>query len=167
MTNAVKMGRPSSFNDRLVERLLQMATQGATDAQMAKTAGVGYRTFMTWKAQYPDFQQALKQCKLIADELVEASLYQRATGYSHKAIKIFCTKGGEIVTERYIEHYPPDTTACIFWLKNRQPDKWRDVHKIDVTAEVKHILPSAQEARQILDADYAVLPAPDVKIEEL
>jgi hypothetical protein len=26
----------------------------------------------------------------------------------------------------YIQHVPPDVTACIFWLKNRDPEHWRD-----------------------------------------
>lgn len=120
-----KMGRPSVFSDRLVERLLEMATKGATDAQLAKAAGVSITTLKNWKAAHPDFLAALKEAKNLADDLVEASLYMRATGYSHPAIKIFCSQGA-VITEKYIERYPPDVTACIFWLKNRQPERWRE-----------------------------------------
>lgn len=131
-----KMGRPSLFSDRLVERLLAMATEGATDVQMAKAAGVGLSTFTAWKGRHEDFRDALKEAKNIADSFVEASLYRRATGYSHPAIKFFCHEG-RVQSEKYIEHYPPDTTACIFWLKNRQPENWRDKQEIDGSVKVE------------------------------
>jgi len=120
-----KGGRPTKFSDRMVERLLEMAKAGATDAEMAKAICVSRRTLQLWKGKHPEFMRALQEAKDVADEMVELSLYRRATGYSHPAIKIFCS-GGEILTQKYVEHHPPDTTACIFWLKNRQPDRWRD-----------------------------------------
>jgi len=54
-------------------------------------------------------------------------LFLRARGYSHEAVKVM-SRGGkeEPVMVPYVEHYPPDTTACIFWLKNRRPDLWRE-----------------------------------------
>ena len=62
--------------------------------------------------------------------------------------KIFCSRG-KVIRVETVEHYPPDTTAMIFWLKNRQPDRWRD------RAEVEHqhlfnfigMLPSEEEWR--------------------
>jgi hypothetical protein len=52
---------------------------------------------------------------------VERSLDQRAVGYERDAVKIFCSKDGKITKVPYREHVPPDVTACIFWLKNRDP----------------------------------------------
>lgn len=72
----------------------------------------------------------------MADAKVVASLYKRANGYSHPALDIR-TVDGEVVETEYTKHYPPDTVACIFWLKNRRPDLWRDrkefEHKGNVT----------------------------------
>ena len=48
-------------------------------------------------------------------------LYERANGYSYDAVKIFCSRDGEIIEAPYAEHVPPDVNACIFWLKNRRP----------------------------------------------
>jgi hypothetical protein len=62
---------------------------------------------------------------------VERSLYQRGNGYSHPAVKAFMTRDGKIIEHKYVERYPPDVTACIFFLKNRRPDRWRDVQRID------------------------------------
>jgi hypothetical protein len=62
---------------------------------------------------------------------VASKLYHRATGYKHLAFKMFKDKDSDrVITKRYVEHYPPDTTACIFWLKNRRPDLWRDRHEL-------------------------------------
>ena len=73
--------------------------------------------------------ESLTRSKAEADAQVEQSLYRRATGYSHKSEKIFNFQG-EIIRAQTVEHYPPDTTAMIYWLKNRQPDKWRDRREI-------------------------------------
>jgi hypothetical protein len=35
------------------------------------------------------------------------------------------------VYAKYIEHIPPDVTACIFWLKNRDPQHWRDSQQLE------------------------------------
>jgi hypothetical protein len=80
----------------------------------------------------PAFAEALKLGKQNADGRVERSLYQRAIGYSFDAVKIFLPYGSTtLVYAPYIEHVPPDTTACIFWLKNRNPAQWRDAWQLE------------------------------------
>ena len=69
----------------------------------------------------------MKAGRDVADATVADRLYARAIGYSHDAVKIFNNKG-EIVREEYVEHYPPDVQAAIFWLRNRRPE-WRDRDK--------------------------------------
>lgn len=162
-----KMGRPSAFNNKLATKMLDLATNGATDAQIAEACSIPLGTFLNWKNTKPDFLTALKECKAVADELVVASLFQRAMGYSHPAVKIISTRDGiEVVP--YTEHYPPDATSMIFWLKNRQPKKWRDAQRIELENLTKaEPLPTPGEALRVLQADYAVLPAAEVKIEEL
>src|SRR4029077_16839156 len=61
------------------------------------------------------------------------SLYQRAVGYSYDAVKIFCDKNGNVTKLPYQEHVPPDLAACIFWLKNRDPARWRDAWQLEHT----------------------------------
>ena len=74
----------------------------------------------------------------MADAEVAERLFLRARGYTHEAVKIL-SRGGkeEPVMVPYVEHYPPDTTACIFWLKNRRPDLWRDKVLLDEAAGKK------------------------------
>ena len=85
---------------------------------------------------YPEFRGALKVAKDVADEKIEKALYQRAKGYSYRAEKVVVesrgnNEGSEARVVEYTEHMPPDTTAAIFFLKNRRPDRWRDVQRID------------------------------------
>ena len=102
---------------------------GFTDEELAKEFEVSRRTLNEWKTKYPDFLHSLKSGKSIADGEVAKSLYKRAMGYKGKAIK-FATFEGRITDQlEYEAEYPPDTTAAIFWLKNRQPGKWREKHE--------------------------------------
>lgn len=114
------------------------ARDGLTDEQIAHNMGIGYSTFRDWLGKFPTLLASLKKGKAPVDYEVENALYKRATGYTvklKKPIKVKTTKrvtGKGEVTEERIEYadeeqyIPPDTTAQIFWLKNRRPDKWRD-----------------------------------------
>lgn len=124
-----KGGRPTKFDKAQMLLIEYMAKEGKTDKEMAEAVGVTERTINNWKKDYPQYFQPLKDWKAEADEKVERALYQRATGYVTKDTKMFCHEG-MIVAEDYEKHYPPDPTSMIFWLKNRNPQKWRD--KIDV-----------------------------------
>lgn len=109
---------------------------GATDMELAELLGTGWRSIYRWAAKYPEFRQALKAGKDPADDRVERSLYLKAVGYSHEAVKIFMVKetvirkGKPVTTSKpvivpYIEHLPPSDVAAIFWLKNRRPNEWK------------------------------------------
>jgi hypothetical protein len=78
-----------------------------------------------------DFLGSLKAGKEEADDRVERSLYSRAVGYSFNSEKIFCNKDGEVTRVPIVEHVPPDVTAQIFWLKNRDPAHWRDAWQME------------------------------------
>ena len=80
----------------------------------------------------PNFLGSLKAGKKEADTRVERSLYAHANGYNYEATKIFMPANREKpVIVPYIEHVPPDVTACIFWLKNRDPQHWRDSQQLE------------------------------------
>ncbi len=127
-------GRRSRYKPEHALLAETLAKLGATDAEMADAFGVSERTLNTWKKTHVEFSSALKRGKLIADAKVAAALYQRAIGYSHPDVHISNYQGAITVTD-ILKHYPPDTVAAIFWLKNRQPDKWRDriEHQADLT----------------------------------
>lgn len=136
------------WRDEYVRVAKVAAKMGATDREIAEMCGVTERAFHMWKHEHPELVEALKLGKEEADTRVEQSLYRRALGYSHDAVKIVQI-GNRLVKEPYVEHYPPDTTACIFWLKNRRPDLWRDrrEHELGGKVEIQKIV------REIVDPD--------------
>ena len=125
-----RTGPKSKFIPEYLKIAKYMALAGMTDEQMAKDFGVSRSTLSRWKIDYPEFSEVLSQWKSVADEKVERSLYERATGYSHPDLDIKVIKG-KIVKTELIKHYPPETVAAIFWLKNRNPEKWRDKQELD------------------------------------
>lgn len=123
------MGRPSRYRKEYDEQAHKLCLLGATDRELADFFGVSEQTINAWKAAHPSFLESLKSGKDVADQRVAESLYHRALGYSHDAVKIFNDQGAPLVVP-YVEHYPPDTTAAIFWLKNRRPAHWRDRQEV-------------------------------------
>jgi len=130
-----KGGRPSVFQDAYVAQAFKLGLAGFTSLQVADFFGVTEKTIYNWQHEHPEFLQSLKKGKDDADADVARSLYERAMGFEHNAVKIFCDKDGTITEAPYVERYPPDTTAAIFWLKNRQPANWRDRKELDVTSK--------------------------------
>lgn len=123
------MARPSKYKPEYVAQAEKLCRLGATDIEVADFFEVDVRTLYRWKGEHEEFCQALKAGKEVSDERVERSLFARATGYEHDEVDIRVV-GGEIVQTPIRKYYPPDTTAAIFWLKNRKPGEWRD--KTDV-----------------------------------
>ena len=127
----LKGGRPSKFNQEIKNEAVRLAAQGKTDVQISEILAICPKTFDNWKGRYPDFLRSLKEAKQNADELVKASLFRRATGYYHDEEKIFYNaKSDKVKRISTVKHYPPDTGAAIFWLKNRQPKEWRETYQV-------------------------------------
>lgn len=127
---AAKRGRPSKKDGLDLKQVEKLARRGWTDLEMARFFEVDQATWYRWKAADEAFCEALKEWKAEADAQIERSLYERAKGYSHPEDKIFVDKGEPVIVPT-TKHYPPDTTAMIFWLKNRQPERWRDKQELD------------------------------------
>lgn len=119
------MPRKTDFRPEYVELARNYALLGAIDDQLAAFFGVSDRTIRTWKSKHPEFAAALAEGKSAADAQVAASLFHRARGYSHPEVDIRVVRG-KVVKTPLTKHYAPDTVACIFWLKNRAPEQWRD-----------------------------------------
>jgi len=119
------MGRPTKYRPEYAQQVEHLCLLGLTDKEIADYLGVAESTLNKWKNDFPEFSESIKKGKTFADGAVAGALYNRALGYSHPEDDIRSV-GGEIVITPTIKHYPPDTGAAIFWLKNRQPAKWRD-----------------------------------------
>ena len=113
------------------------AREGMIEADIAKKLGVSSVTFEDYKNKYPKFLNALKRGKAPIDFEVENSLLKRAMGYdieeTHKEIVINEKGEPEVKSIKTVKkHIPPDTTAIIFWLKNRMKARWRENSNIDL-----------------------------------
>ena len=132
------MARPTKYNPKYHDPWIKgLARRGCTMEQIAAELSVA-----------PSTKKAVDHGKLLADVQVEDSLFRRATGY--KFTKRKTVKEGEkiIKTETTEEEVPPDTTACIFWLKNRDPERWRDKQELALSDNewVKALEESVDEA---------------------
>ena len=139
------LGRPSSFDPDYLRQAEFLCSQGAaTDEDMADFFQVTKRTINRWKITHPEFAAAIKRGKDMADDRVEDSLYHKAMEREIEEEQAFKVKkitygadGKKVAEEERIEVVtvkkliPADTTAMIFWLKNRRSKAWRDVHKIE------------------------------------
>lgn len=106
------------------------ARDGLIDEQIAKNMNVAYSTFREWKKKFPTLSAALKQGKEVSDRQVENALFKTATGYYYQEETV--TNAGEIVTIK--KYSKPNTTAQIFWLKNRKAE-WTD--RVDINAQIE------------------------------
>lgn len=105
-------GRPTKFDPSIVEAARELALEGKTNDEMAAALNINRSTLTAWSLKHPEFSAALKCWKGEADDAVELSLYRKALA--------------------------GDVTACIFWLKNRRSEAWRDVKHIDAKQETTH-----------------------------
>lgn len=126
------------------------ARQGLTDEQIAKNMGIKKSTFYDWLKKYPDISDSLKKGKAPVDFEVENALYKRAVGFKYEEIEtveeevdgVFKTR-----VKRTQKTALPDTSAIIFWLKNRKPEQWRKMNPTvenKLRAETEKLLKEAQ-----------------------
>lgn len=141
------------------------ARRGLTDADIAEKIGITRKTIYEWKKRSKGLCDALKSGKDEADTIVENALYRKAIGYRTTEVAYKADKDGKMTAVSAVEKdVPPDTTAQIFWLKNRRPDLWRDKRK-EAESETQRggvvVLPSL-----VADAITKIADGKDDKIED-
>jgi hypothetical protein len=119
-----KLNHPFKMDQLNLEKVEVIASMGLTDEQIAVILEISPRTLNYWK-KHPAFLQSLKRGKLKADFQITQSLYKKAIGYET------LDKSGKRVW------MAGDTTAMIFWLKNRQPEKWREKTQLEHLGSIK------------------------------
>lgn len=113
------------------------AMDGLINEQIAEEIGVHPSTLYDWQRKYPEIAESLKKGKEVIDRQVESALLKRALGYEYTEIKTEESEVAGTKVTRTIKEVQPDTTAQIFWLKNRKPDMWRDRKDIDIEGKVE------------------------------
>ena len=140
------VGRPNKYITHVEPRLLEVeawARNGDIDETIAQKLGVAYSTFRKYKDEYKALSAALKKGKEVVDFEVENSLLKRAMGYRYTETT---REKALVVTKTVTKEVAPDTTAQIFWLKNRKPQEWRDKRETELSGGIA-----------LSDADKALL----------
>ena len=141
------MPRPSVYEkynwDEKLDLIKKWARDGLTDKEIAEKMGINKSTLYEYKKKYTDFANALKENKRVADAKVEQALYKNAIGYHYKEESM--APSGKIQEIR--RYAKPQTSAQKMWLRNRQPDKWRDKqeHKIEGDLSFANLVKQAKE----------------------
>ncbi len=124
-------------------KLEAWARNGLTDEQLANNMGINVATLYTWKKKYGEINEALKRGKEVVDIEVENSLLKAAKGYFVDEEKQYISEVNGVVTKRKEitkKYIAPNTTAQIFWLKNRKPSDWRDKNIVELDGEERVII---------------------------
>lgn len=128
--------KPVKWNGDRSRQAYELSLLGLTDEQMANVMGVHLRTLEYWYRTKPAFERKVKEGKDLADARVARSLIERACGYSHPDVHIVKSSDDKIIITPITKHYPPDTTACIYWLGNRQRALWQSVNRTEHSGNV-------------------------------
>lgn len=133
------------LKDENLAKVTKWAKEGLFDCQIADKMGISKQTFYDWIKKYPEFFDAIKKGKEIADKEIVNALYKRALGYSYKEVKEEYAvnadgadnegKPAKEITVTY-KSEPPNTAALIYWLNNRRPDEWSNKSKLDVDGNI-------------------------------
>lgn len=137
-------GQPTKYRPEMAAQAYKLSLLGHTDEQLAKFFEVAVATIYNWKNEYPEFLESIKNGKEVADAEIVMTLRKRAMGYEVTEEK---TEESEHGLKKTVagKHIPPDTTAMIFWLKNRQPKQWRDKQEVDHSSSDGSMSPSTKE----------------------
>lgn len=134
-------GVPSTYKKEYAQLAYNQCLLGKTNPELADFFGISLTCLSDWMIKYAAFANAIKTGKDVADGEVVEALFHRAKGYSHKSVEVKVVSdgsglGSSIVKVPVVKQYAPDPVAGIFWLKNRQPDAWREKQEIKHEGEL-------------------------------
>lgn len=127
-----KRGRELKYNDTFPEIAKKLAADGKREYKIAEELGISQRTYFEYKAKYPHFSQAIKSGQQEAIQTAEDSLFRRVTGFTYTETVIEEEMGTVIKTKKTKKTVLPDPVSCIFYLKNKDPENWRDRQELSI-----------------------------------
>ena len=131
---ATKRGRPTKYKKEYIQEAKELTLLGYDSVRLAKHFGVHPSTFEEWKAKNKSFRETIQDAKDRYDSAqVENSLLKRAvTGYKVTEVKVEEDHEGRKKTTKTTREVPADTRAQMYWLNNRNPNRWRNKSKVEV-----------------------------------
>lgn len=163
--NKTHGGPKSTYSPKFAKIAREACARGMTDIEVRELLDIGETTFHRWKNEHALFAEAFRLGKRQAHDRVERSLYHKAVGYTYLTERVV---SGHKVTLK--QHLPPDTAAAIFYLKNRRPQKWKDIHRQEVgPAGAFDQIEDAAELRKLLTQralELGLIETSDIKMIE-
>lgn len=154
LRRVVSLMAKGKYQDWLTpEGLLKLegwARDGLTEKQIAHNIGISEQTLNVWKNKYTSLSESLKKGKEVVDRQVENALLKRALGYSYIETTKELVGTKMVVTKEVVKEVQPDTTAQIFWLKNRRPDIWRDRKDLEAKVDMNQNDPFKEMTKEEL-----------------
>lgn len=140
---------PGKYRPKYAELAYKLAQLGIPHQQIAGILEISESTFYEWQGCHAGFKTALKAGMALADANVANSVYRGAVGYSHnhEEIKVI---GEEVVRVPTMKHYPPNPHLATFWLKNRQPELWKE--KVEIIEKPTIALVDKEAMRDMYQA---------------
>ena len=133
------------LTDEGLLKLEAWARNGLTYEQIAKNIGITDRTLYAWMKEYSPISQTLKRGREVVDIEVENALLKRALGYTYREVT-YEEDNGKLKKKKVVDkEVVPDTTAQIFWLKNRKPEEWRDKKNIEVSKPIDETIKEMED----------------------
>ena len=155
-----KDGRPTDYRKEYNDMACVACVEGGfTDKKLGKLFKVSEQTINAWKNKHPKFLESIKKGK---DEfnvmLAENSLLKRIKGFSYTEVtkepSIFKDAAGKLVgtelkiTKKVTKKIIPDPTSIIFFLKNRNRERWPDKQRLEHSVDKDTI----SHAQKLADA---------------
>ena len=123
----------SKYTPKLAKKIIELAKEGYIIDEIAEKVGLNPDTIYDWQKKKPEFSEAIKEAKLIPNNTVKASVFKSANGYEYTEKHVMKRKSGSneyAEVKEITKHYAPNVLAQIFWLKNRDPQRWKDRHDV-------------------------------------
>jgi hypothetical protein len=127
-----KTGRPTKYKAEYCAQARKLCVKGFIDTEIAEFFDISEATLNNWKHAHPEFLESLKDGRVYSDDKVMNSLYNRALGFDYTETKTEDGDSGKKITVT-TKKQVGDTTAQIFWLKNRQPKDWREKKEVEIS----------------------------------
>lgn len=152
-------GRPSKYNPEFNIQAYRLALLGATDGEMSEFFDISESTLNLWKLEHQKFSESIQEGKVKADSQVAQKLYDRAMGAEwteEQAFKVKNQSAPGVFTEDVItvpvrKAAPPDTQAISLWLRNRNPNRWKDKTEKSIDIEVDYTV-TVNVSSQLIDS---------------
>ncbi len=138
------------FDPSFIERIENYAHLGLSEEEMAHCLGVSYKSFNQWKVKIPAVGEAIKRGGPDATAHVARTMYLNAIGFEHDEEKIFCNAAGDVTRVMTTKKYPPNHVSGIFYLKNKDPARWKDRQELAASDELKKLIGGWSQATERL-----------------